>query len=629
MSGQLHAQLRTVRSRGAAYVRLFGWLWRRALARAKWTILASASATAGGILMHGLSLALLARLVGDMQREGRLNSFPGLARLGLDLPAPSALAATAVFITVFTLGSVLTYLGRSTAIRLETLLYRHFADGIYDRLAPAAADEGGSIGGVYRRRSLGSRHALLKILLSDCRFPGVVVRLSLFNIGHMGSVMLGLAVLSFHAPMLLPLVAAFALLALALLYPLTLAAARSTRELEALSARRTEYIRTRLGAALNGQPADSRIDGLDDEFAGDIEEVEARIPAPASAAALDDYLLQVENRLRITEVSRALMSSLMAAGIGTLMWLLFAGQLAQVSSASSLLVLLFGLRFVLTGIEGSMVALTSINRYLPHLVRLHALARDLDHTEAALPAALGIVSGVYADGAILAREDIADCASEWRLETPNLQTLAGKLSPGEVFHITSPNLDYETGLELFRALLREPVDGQADAVTRLRRSQASRPDYAAILDATPGSAQWIADLVTEGKFAIDAETVCLIARLQSPLPKREAEIVRFAIRCLHQSQAGVPLAALDQRLLGQLNEVGQRRLLSIFEHCTVLLIDRDCMRAIDAPLGNLLLVGNGTRIVCGVPRRDLHPQAVEALAAIVRGEWLAAGSGRN
>lgn len=594
-------------------------------------ILLSSSALTAGIVLHGAALALLARLVGDMQREGRLTRFPGLDALHVNLPPPSALTATGVFIALFTLGSLLGYLGRSTAIRLESALYRHFTDAILAQLAPSGADEERFVGDLYRRHTLGTRHELLKILLSDCRFPGVVVRLSLFNIGHLGSMALGLAVLAYHAPLLLPLVAAFGMLALGVLYPLSLAATRSTRDLENLGAQRSAYIRSRLGEALSGRPFETSLGFVEDEAEAGFDVVHALRQAPAEepGSALDDYLRALERRLRVTEVSRALMSSMMAAGIGTLTWLLFTGKLEQVSSASSLLVLLFGMRFVLTGIEGGMVALTAINRYLPHLMRLYALARDLDSETVPVTVPISFSSGSYLAGRIHDERHPLPIRPRWRLETPQLQTVEGVLAPGQVFHLTGPGLDCEIGLDLFRALLQDAATGEPDAVTRLRAAQAAMPKYRTILDAVPNAREWVAALVSEGMFDIDAETVQLIAELRSPLPQRQAEIVRFAIRCLHQSRCDLPLVAVDQRLLRQLNEAGQQRLLALFGHCTVLLVDRDSARAIECPRGDLLLVANGARIVCAVPRLDHQALRAVVLGSIIRGEWPAGPAARS
>lgn len=372
--------LSAIGARARTYFALLGWLFGLTLRRFHRTVLLSACASVCGIALHGGALFILARAVGAMQAGG--DSLTPIESLGLALHTPGPSALLAAFVALFALGSLLGYLGRSGAIGLESALYRYFADSVIEQLTVRDDDARRPFKVLRRRHVLGTRHPLLKILVSDCRFPGVGVRLALFNITHLGNLALGLLVLGLHAPLLLPLIATFALLAAIAMYPLSLRASRTTRQLEVSGAERVAYIKSRLGSALDTVQGDAVPDAptaaetLDEEF----DDVAALADAPATAerGALDGYLALVEQRLRVTELSRVIMSAMAAAGIGLLVWLLFAYPELHIASAGSLLVLLFGLRFVLIGIEGGIVTLTTLNRFVPHLLRLQALVRDLE-----------------------------------------------------------------------------------------------------------------------------------------------------------------------------------------------------------------------------------------------------------
>ena len=633
--GSLRRRLGEAASRARAYLALLGWLIGVAVRTCHRTMLASATASVVSIVLHGAALSILVRSVSAIQAAGHLEHFPLLDLVGIELPAPAPGALLALFVALFALGSLLGYVGRSIAIHLESVLYRHFTDHIVERLT-VRDDDAQKLFKVMRRPALGERHQLLRILMSDSRFPGVAVRLVLYNITHLGNIAVGLAVLVFHAPLLLPLIAAFALLAAAAMYPLTLRAARTTRRLEEYGAQRASYLKARLGSALDTTQSDPLVqvemggDGLEDDF----NDVTALGDAPAADApdGLRDYLALLEERLRVTELSRVIMSSMVAAGIGLLVWLLFTYQELHIASASSLLVLLFGLRFVLMGIEGSMITLTTINRFLPHLVRLHALVEDLEreHRREApdLSAEFGFLSGTWRDGAI--EPGPANVAPGplpgWRLTTPGLQQVAGLLEPGAVHCLAGARLDAASGLAQFEALVAAVDGGEDNAVTRLRAAQAGCPDLRKVNVLDADDAAWIAAMVSAGRLAIDADTVQLIAGLASPLRKADADAVRFLIPAAYLARQALPLMVLEARALASLNETGQALVLARFADRALLIVDHDSRRALARAGGGLLFLSARGAVVGAVPMGERAPVTDLLLEAILSGEWLPGGT---
>lgn len=618
--------LSAIGARARTYFDLLGWLFGLTLRRFHRTVLLSASASVCGIALHGGALFILARAVGVMQAGDAGDGLTPMASLELALHAPGPSALLAAFVALFALGSLLGYLGRSTAIGLESALYRYFADSVIEQLAVKDDDARRPFKVLRRRHVLGTRHPLLKILVSDCRFPGVGVRLALFNITHLGNLALGLLVLGHHAPLLLPLIATFALLAAIAMYPLSLRASRTTRALEASGAERVAYIKSRLGSALDSaQDSPTASEALDEEF----DDVAALADAPPTAerGALDGYLALVEQRLRVTELSRVIMSAMAAAGIGLLAWLLFVYPELHIASAGSLLVLLFGLRFVLIGIEGGMVTLTTLNRFVPHLSRLQALVRDLESENRRdsfeLPSEFGFLSGEWRDGAMLP-ETAADPARAnlgWCLDVPGVQRVSSGFEAGVLHCVCGLGLGKWQGLSQFESLAAATDGAMDNAVTRLREAWATCPDLRKVNELDQADCESIARIVSVGRLPIDAETVQLIAGLASPLRKPEADVVRFLIHAVHLARLPLALMVFEARELGSLNAAGQALLLELFADRTVLLVDHDTRQALAREGRGLLLLSDGEQIVCAVPM-GARPEMTEwLLEAILSGAW--------
>lgn len=623
--------LSAIGARARTYFALLGWLSGLTLRRFHRTVLLSACASVSGIALHGGALFILARAVGAMQAGGAGDGLAPIESLGVLLRAPGPSALLAAFVALFALGSLLGYLGRSSAIGLESALYRYFADSVIEQLAVKDDDARRPFKVLRRRHVLGTRHPLLKILVSDCRFPGVGVRLALFNITHLGNLVLGLLVLGLHAPLLLPLIATFALLAAIAMYPLSLRASRTTRALEASGAERVAYIKSRLGSALDTVQGDTVRDGptADEALDAEFDDVAALADAPTTAerGALDGYLALVEQRLRVTELSRVIMSAMAATGIGLLAWLLFAYPELHIASAGSLLVLLLGLRFVLIGIEGGMVTLTTLNRFLPHLLRLRALVQDLEHENRSdsfeLPSEFGFLSGEWREGA-MAPEAIAGPARTnlgWCLDVPGVQRVSGGFEAGALHCLCGLGLGKWQGLAQFETLAAAADGAMDNAVTQLRDAWATCPDLRKVNVLEQADCEAIAHIVSVGRLPIDAETVQLVAGLASPLRKPEADVVRFLIHAVHLARLPLALMVFEARELGSLDAAGQALLLELFADRAVLLVDHDTRQALAREGRGLLLLSDGEQIVCAVPM-GARPEMTEwLLEAILSGAW--------
>jgi len=319
--------------------------------------------------------------IDQIQAPGGLSTFPALDRVGFELPVASADFVVGTMAVAFIVGGYLAYCGRSVAIDLEERIYRRFVDAIFDFLETIAVRARTASESAVRLKSIENNHALLRVLLADARYAGVTVRLLLNNVLHLGYIAAGLAIIAIYEPVLLSFVGVFALVAGLLLYPLSLKGIASTRRLEESAPKRSIYLKNRLNRALGFRTeAQLRID--EEEFielSNTVVERESRLDE-----AQENYLSAMTGRLRIIEYSRLVMALLIALAIPALILFAYSDSGESRLDYGAIFVLFFGLRFVLNGIEGFTVTVTSINRFLPNLVRLNSLIRDIDAENARL-----------------------------------------------------------------------------------------------------------------------------------------------------------------------------------------------------------------------------------------------------
>lgn len=594
------------RYRARAYFALQGWLARYALGGFGRPILGSATATATSVLCQGLALAIVVGAVGQLQDSGDLVAFPGVDKLGIELPAPPPGVVIGAFVVIFVIGSALAFVGRHTAIRLESDMYRD----IYHRLTGFFSQRTESSTLLFRtlwqRRVIARRYSLLRVLTSDARFAGVITRLALFNITHIGNITVGLLIIALYAPVLLPVIALFAVFAAFVMYPLNLRAMQSTRLLEQEAARRSRVIRDRIGFLLGNQG--SAPPPLEDpDLALEIDD--GNEPGNATGdnededderQIIDNFLHLMESRLRVLESSRIAMGSMVGVGIGCLVWLMFSERHEDIVSYSSLLVLFFGLRFVMNGIEGSMVTITAINRFLPHLLRLREMANQLDelHGWEAGPAprlrrpATAIEAAAVRPPTLPA---VAGGARPWRIDVPGLQRIDDEFRPGEVYALITA-ADSTVAIAQQLTQLIAAADGSAD-----------------VAGVTPVNA---AGVETQDRAWFDA--VCAATRDGRAT---DAALADYLAGALVLARTPPALVVLDGTRLDALDGTGVLAVTELFAGSTVIVHspDLDMLRT-TVPSGELLL-SDGQRIVALADAVSIRPQARAFIDAICDGRW--------
>ena len=419
------------RIRGHRFLQLFGWLGAIVVRHFFAKTMISAAATVLSLAFQGVALIIVIGAITQFQSAGELTSFPGFDRMGIDLPPPSIEVVLAVFIGIYLIGAAFTYIGRWRAIQLESYIYRHFYDTIVDYFTQTTETGTNMLDTIWERRRIGKRYEVMRIASSDARFAGIITRLILFNIAHLGHIAVGTLIIALYAPFILTFIGALAVISLAVMYPLSLQATRVSRQLEEETPKRTLEIRNALGHLASGKSQARSAAFVDEDVYEDIDDDNVTSTAPAEQDAVESYLSALQKRLQVIELSRVTMSTVIGFGIGILVWLLFSGDYDEVINYGSVLVLFFGLRFGMTGIQGTMVTLTNVNRFLPSVLRLEELMLALGPAECSSET-------VAANGhANIAREKPPHGVG-WRIDTPGLQCTDGILETTQRYVIMLP-----------------------------------------------------------------------------------------------------------------------------------------------------------------------------------------------
>jgi len=583
--------------RAIAYVQLFRWLLITGWRAFPFSIIASAATSASSIALQGLALGIVVGAVSQFQNQGQLSTFPGLDRAGITVNDPHAATVIIAFVLLFIIASGLAYVGRSTAIRLESRMYRFFYDEVLGYVDRQQVETSELFRQTPRQTESGANAKILRVLLVDARFGGVILRLLLFNIIHFGNLLVGLLIITLFAPALLPLIGIFAIIAGLFMYPLNLRAARTTRMLEEHGPKRSAMIKKRVGSTAANEPSDDAVVSDEDDALGT-----ASIGAPSSEVSgadedevIDRHLVLVENRLRILELSRSVMSILVACGIGALVWLLLARPGPAVVNYSSLLVLFFGLRFVMNGMEGVLVTVTSINRFLPNLLRLRELLLQLqaEHSVAEKIGALSQESEWhdFDDMTELEPSDVV-----WELRSPHLEPMRGRFRRGESYGLIGIELPRETAVAQLHALgrtARPPFNAELAEFEQARTERACTCDKADI--------DWILAVCAAGNIPLSAETAEHALNEQTVVAEGPiGHLVRFLRDCRSLAKRNMLIVVLDGNELFKMDQPGVAKVCSLFPDSILFFFCSGVYRALNNSPAKLLFLSDGKEIACAV-----------------------------
>lgn len=315
------------------------------------------------------ALFVMVRLVARLQPDHRpLSATSELATgndslLGL-VYVPSPLAMALAVPALLLLAGIARYASRTIALGVEKKVARALTDDLLSKL--------GSLDSTLERWALFRRMPTSEIARAanvGPRISAAVVRLSLYKALNFFYLTAGLIMLAALSPPLLMFAIMIGLIGLVIAYPLNLRALRIGQAMEESATARAAALRQRLHTATGAAtPKITPMQGQEQ-----LERSEA------------NFLDIVMKRLQVVELSNLVFSAVVAVSIGAFFWILVGGHSPHIFSYANLLVLLFALRYTLNGVSGIATFFTSVNRYLPNIMRLHALDTVLEGVKREIP----------------------------------------------------------------------------------------------------------------------------------------------------------------------------------------------------------------------------------------------------
>jgi ABC-type multidrug transport system fused ATPase/permease subunit len=335
------ATLFSLRRHVGGFLVLLRWMLIKASGWFLWSMLLSTGLCVVSVAAEMFAFVLLVRAVHAFDLAGGGN---GAANL---LPFPTG-GSTAILIAIPTLAligaGILTYLGKSIAIDIQVKFARKLSkemveklgDGMtfYDRLSPPFGLQ---------------ETEIIKAVTGDTIACGLNLRHSILHVISLIYLILGLGIVAYLAPLLLGLW----LLAVGLIVPVIYAInVRTLREARTLAELAPLYRQT---------------------FSNSIRNLFGfrNIPSAGRPELLDRYVAILGGRLRVVELSRFAMSVVFALTVGGFLWIAQHPETRSAINIGYILLLFLAFRYTYQGFQGLSVYVTTVNRNLPAMMRVH------------------------------------------------------------------------------------------------------------------------------------------------------------------------------------------------------------------------------------------------------------------
>lgn len=428
---------RRARARLTRYLVVGRWLFSviRKFARAPFYFVPVLSVAA--LALQIASLALAARFIGHFQTgastthvNGELTSTPG---------GPLAIAAIIAILLA------LSGLARYRAGKLAIQAYSDVAIGLTGKVLEAIQ----ALPGVlekWRLLKATGRRDLLRIVSTDVNRCGLATRILLANTINLFFLVAGLVFFLWASPAIFGGLLVIAVIGAVLAYPLNLKAVAVANAADA--ARRghkgllSDYLDATLGTASGAL---------------------ARMRDGEAVSAERRFLVTLTDRYAVIESSRFVLSILFALVIGAILALVVLDKGHLLFDYTRLLVLFIAFRFTYQGLQGLLICATTINRFLPAMLRVENLLSQVDRSRDLARA----VGSAKEPKALETRAP----AFRWKIEADNSPLRSGALEPGRLHIIVerakaSPDVVFRL-LDILTAdqarFARQFVDGEVQA----------------------------------------------------------------------------------------------------------------------------------------------------------------------
>ena len=381
------------------YSALMRWLGGRALAWFWPRLILCGAVSVGSVAIEMLAFLLIINVLQASQIAGT-GSDSRIASI-IDVSGWHPILRVLVPVAVLSLASVLTYLGRSMAISLQGLFTKRLSDEVltslrerldyFERIEPF---------GGYKTSDI------VLILTNDSLACGLALRLVAYNLISVVYLLVGLAILAVLAPALLGLWCVSLLLVTPIVYLINLRGLRQARLLLELTPRRRNAVIAEVHTLLGG----------------------SRVREPDGDEIKTEYLKTMDGRLRLVELSRFSLSLVFAIAVAAFLWMAQDPDVSSIMNLGYLLLLFLAFRYTFQGFQGLSVLVTTINRNLPSMIRVHDISQRIAARAKRSEVALREVADDHAD-------------VKWRIDNPNAAIRKGQFALGQTYALIAPQPD--------------------------------------------------------------------------------------------------------------------------------------------------------------------------------------------
>jgi ABC-type multidrug transport system fused ATPase/permease subunit len=560
--------LRLAFRRLVLYSELISWLCWTGYIHARRAVLTVPVMAIAAVTLQALAFLLISEVLRQVgshhlaqpqggDRSGLLGSIAswlqGIAPVTLVLPVTMLLA--------------LSGLARFISGTLAIQSYGKVAIGSSRDLLGAIA----ALPGDYERWQFLRKHdrvGITRALQRDCSLCGMSVRIMLFNLISLFFLLAGAAVLLAIAPRIFVALIVISALGLMIAYPLNLSTIRVTRNFERMNKLRPQDIRKVVEATLAGP-----------EISGDVVR-----PIQLNPDVERDFAEGLTGNFLMVERFHFLLAMLFAVAVAAALFYIARDMDAIVIDPQLLVLLFVAFRYTYSGLQGLLICVTTINRFLPSIQRLHAMHSLLAELKTPQPHRV-------ATGKVLSEAT----QFAWRVSGVSEETaLRGALKPGMLCVIVESQRNHADVLFRLLDILTSDHDLFAQEFRSARIASAGVRKQAAI------RSQW------------QDETMELV----EPSRRDDAAIILDEIDRL--AALDLPVVVLDDWRLLMLPEATMQRVWARLGRRLVLLVIpwNDCLDR-GVPV-DILFVSNGAKIGLALTGAGMDEANMRKAAAFYR-----------
>ena len=336
------------------------WLVSLALTNSARRFIVSSVLSLISVALQILPILIVVRIIGIIETQGNfvLPKSEYLAKIIPDIdPVYISVLMVAIVVLLVILAGYAKYLARIIALNIEKQITSLLVETLIEGLS--------CLTNSYKRWQFFdnfNQRDIMRDTSASTRFCGIAIRLLLYKIIEIFYLIAGLAILLVISPLAFSALVVVAILGTLISYPLNLEAVQLAHSLENMAGERGQMIQHRLQTAM-----DNKLTSNINQFS-----VEKQIQIES------DFLNVFMGRWKILESSHFAFSSFFGVILGLFLWVLISSDAKEFLSYGNLILLFFAFRYTFIGYQGLITLITTINRFLPGIVRVKKMTEHLE-----------------------------------------------------------------------------------------------------------------------------------------------------------------------------------------------------------------------------------------------------------